>query len=338
MNKRRVGKSGMVVSEICLGTMTFGSAVEKEESFRIMDRAVDGGIDFFDTAEIYPVPPMEKWMNRTEEIVGEWLKTKDRHSLILATKVVGPGHGWFVPPIRNGKTALDRHHIITAIEGSLRRLNTDYIDLYQTHWPDHGMQYEETMEALDILYRDGKIRYAGSSNETSWGLMKSLWASERAGTIRYESIQNNFSMLNRRFEDELAQVCRQEQVSLFPYSPLAGGVLTGKYNGGKWPDGARFSWYRSMGERQERQVSRFVNEMTLASAEEFNQIANSIGMSLTTLAVAWSMQHDYVASTMIGATHADQLEDILKAADVLLDEETLQRIDKVTNKYKYPMG
>ncbi|HKK17684.1 MAG TPA: aldo/keto reductase, partial [Opitutales bacterium] len=156
MEHRRLGRSGIVVSEICLGTMTFGSQLDERESFKVMDHAFDHGIDFLDTAEIYPVPPKAEWMNRTEEIVGKWLKTKAREEVILATKVCGPGHGWFMPPVRKGKTAVDRHQIRLAIEGSLQRLGTDYADLYQVHWPDHDFGYEETLTTLTELQEEGK--------------------------------------------------------------------------------------------------------------------------------------------------------------------------------------
>jgi aryl-alcohol dehydrogenase-like predicted oxidoreductase len=339
MKRRRLGKSGLVVTEICMGTMTFGEQCDEKLSFEIMDRAYDAGIDFFDAAEMYPVPPSAEKFGVTEEIVGRWMKTKPRDSLIIASKVTGPGHGWFRPPVRHGMTALDRHQIVRAVEGSLTRLQTDYLDLYQTHWPDHDMRYEETMEALDELVLAGKVRVVGCSNETSWGLTKSLWASDTHGLCRYETIQNNFSLNNRRFEDELAQVCRQEQVSLLPYSPLGGGVLSGKYNGGQRPDGARFSKYlNSDNERQQLMAKRFVNEKSLASTERFSEIADEAGMNVITLATAWSKQHDFVASTIVGATSLDQLDDIFAAADVVLDDETLAKIDAVSKAIMYPMG
>lgn len=222
MQHRRLGKSAIYVSDICMGTMTFGSQADEATSHRILDQSLEAGINFFDTAEGYPVPPDIKWVGRTEEIFGRWLKTKDRDAIILATKVSGPSHTWFKSPKRAGMTALDRHNIMKAVDDSLRRLQTDYIDLYQTHWPDHGTPYEETMDVLDELVRMGKVRIVGCSNETSWGLMKSIQASERVGAVRYQTIQNNFSMNNRRFEDELAQVCREEGVSLIPSpSPAA---------------------------------------------------------------------------------------------------------------------
>ena len=229
MKTNRLGRSAVVVSEICMGTMTFGTGADEKTAFEILDRSFDAGIDFYDTAENYPVPPDSKLAGLTEDIVGRWMKTKSRDALIIATKVSGPSHGWIKAAVRDGKTALDRHNIIKAIEASLRRLQTDYIDLYQTHWPDHGIPYDEIMEALDDLVQSGKVRVLGCSNETTWGLTKSLMVSEMNGYARYETIQNNFSLNNRRFEDELAQACRQESVSLIPYSPLAGGVLSGKY-------------------------------------------------------------------------------------------------------------
>ncbi len=330
MKRRRLGKSGIVVSEICLGTMTFGEQADEAASFAMMDKAYDAGVNFLDAAELYPVPPSAEKFGITEEIVGRWMHTKPRESLIIATKVTGPGHGWFVPPVRHGMTALDRHQIVRAVEDSLKRLQTDYIDLYQTHWPDHGMRYEDTMSALTELVDAGKIRVAGCSNETCWGVMKSLQASELNDLVRYDTVQNNFSLLNRRCESELAQVCRKENVSLLPFSPLAGGVLCGKYQDGALPDGARFTDYlKSGGPRQKAMATRFVNARTLEATGRFIGIAREIGISVTTLATAWSKQHDFVASTIIGASEIAQLDESLSAADVVLDEETLARIDQV---------
>jgi aryl-alcohol dehydrogenase-like predicted oxidoreductase len=338
LNKRRLGKSSLVVSDICMGTMTFGNQADEKESFRIMDMAFDAGIDFYDTAEMYPVPPDKKYQGLTEEIVGRWLKTKSRDEVILATKVAGPSHGWITAPLRGGKTGLDRHHITRAVETSLQRLGTDYIDLYQTHWPDADFPYEETMMALDELVRSGKVRALGCSNETSWGLTKSLWASDVHGLARFDTIQNNFSLNNRRFEDELAQVCRQENVSLLPYSPLGGGVLTGKYNNGGRPQGARFTNYLDGESRQKQMALRFVNARTLESTEKFQAIAADVDMSVTTLAIAWSKQHDFVGSTIVGATSADQVPEILAAADVELNADTMKRLYKVSQEILYPMG
>ncbi|NCF20340.1 MAG: aldo/keto reductase [Haliea sp.] len=338
MQQNRLGRSSIVVSDICMGTMTFGNQADEKTSFRIMDMAFEAGVDFYDTAEMYPVPPDASYVGDTEEIVGRWLKTKDRDAIILATKVVGPGHGWITPPLRGGKTGLDRHHIMRAVESSLRRLDTDYIDLYQTHWPDPDYPHEEILDVMDELVRAGKVRIIGVSNETSWGLTRGICAAEIHGLPRYDTIQNNFSLNNRRFEDELAQVCRQEQVSLIPYSPLAGGVLSGKYNDGAFPEGARFSIYQHAPERQQRILRRFVNEQSIESTKRFQAIAADIGMSVVTMAIAWSKQHDFVASTIVGATAAEQVPDILAAADVVLDEQTLKRINAVTREIRYPMG
>ncbi|HEX7946137.1 MAG TPA: aldo/keto reductase [Phenylobacterium sp.] len=338
MGNRRLGRSAISVSDICMGTMTFGSQVDEATSHRILDASFEAGINFYDTAENYPVPPDTKWAGRCEEIVGRWLKTKDRDSIILATKVCGPSHGWIKGSQRAGMTALDRHNITRALEASLKRLGTDYVDLYQTHWPDHGVAYDETMETLDELVRAGKVRILGCSNETTWGLMKSLAASERLGTARYQTIQNNFSLNNRRFEDELAAACRHEGVSLIPYSPLAGGVLSGKYNDGGRPEGARFSRYLQLGGRQAVMATRFVNDKSLASTARFAAIAAEAGMAPVTLATAWSKQHDFVASTIVGVSAEDQLADIFAARDLVLTDEVMKAIDAVTKEILYPMG
>ena len=338
MQHRRLGTSAIVVSDICMGTMTFGSQTGEAEALRILDQCFEAGIDFYDTAENYPVPPDAKWVGRTEDIVGKWLKTKPRDAIILASKVSGPSHVWFKSPKRSGMTALDRRNIIAAVEESLTRLGTDYIDLYQTHWPDHDTAYDETMEVLDELVRVGKVRITGCSNETSWGLMKSISTSERLGVTRYQTIQNNFSLNNRRFEDELAQVCRKEGVSLIPYSPIGGGVLTGKYQGGARPEGARFSGYLGLSERHQAMARRFVNDRSLASTERFMAIASEAGMSPVTMAVAWSKQHDFVASTIVGVSAEDQLADIFAAADLVLPADVMAAIDKVSREIRYPMG
>ena len=339
MKRRRLGSSGITVSDICLGTMTFGLQSDEKESFAIMDRAYDAGVNFFDTAEIYPVPPSKENFGITEEIVGRWLKDKPRESLIIATKVTGPGHGWFIPPVRHGMTALDRTHIVAAVEGSLRRLGTDYIDLYQTHWPDHGMKADETLNVFTDLVDQGKVRAIGCSNETCWGLMKSLWSSDENGLARYETVQNNFSILNRRCESELAQVCRKEGVSLIPYSPLAGGVLTGKYQEGKLPEGARFSGYLSSeGERQKKMAARFINSRTLEVTSRLKEIADDLGIGVTNLATAWSKQHDFVASTIIGASMSAQLDETLAASEIDLDDEVMKKIDLIEEEIPRSFG
>lgn len=338
MKSRRLGKSAIAVSDICMGTMTFGNQADEATAHRVLDMSLDAGINFFDTAEGYPVPPDIKYVGATEEIVGRWLKGKNRDAIILATKVSGPSHTWFKSPKRGGMTALDRHNITVAIEDSLRRLQTDYIDLYQTHWPDHGTPYEETMEVLDELVRAGKVRILGCSNETSWGLMKSIQASERLGAARYQTIQNNFSINNRRFEDELAQVCREEGVSLIPYSPIAGGVLSGKYQDGARPQGARFSAYLELGGRQAAMAQRFAGPRAQESTARILDLAKEAGMSPVTMSVAWSKQHDFVASTIVGVTAVEQCAEIFAATDLVLPDDLMKAIHKVTKEILYPMG
>ncbi len=338
MEYRYIGQSGLRVSPVCLGTMMFGSMCDKKTAFAIMDKAYDAGINFFDTAEVYPVPPRAESVGITEEIVGEWLQGKSRDSLILATKVAGAASGWFVPPVRAGLTAIDAHHIIKGVEGSLRRLRCDYIDLYQMHWPDSIVPREESMEAFDSLVRSGKVRYLGTSNDTAYGTTKSNMISKYQGYKRFESIQNNFSLLNRRFLDEMLEMCRVENISLLPYSPMAGGVLTGKYNRDR-NVAARFNHYAASDDpRIQGMASRFLNEKTLASTARYMEIAEEAGITPATLAVAWSKQFDFVASTIIGVTTAEQLDDSLAAIDLELSEEVLSQCDAVHNEILYPMG
>lgn len=338
MKQNRLGRTGLVVSEIGLGTMTFGSMADEAESFAIMDRALDAGINFFDTAEMYPVPPSPDWAGRTEEIVGKWLVGRQRDSIILGSKVTGPGGGWFLGPVRSGNTSLDRHNIVRAVEGSLKRLGTDYLDLYQTHWPDVDLPLDETLEALDLLVESGKVRYIGCSNQSSHGLMKSLWISDLRGIARYETIQNNYSFLNRRFDDELAEVCRRENVSLLAYSPLAGGVLSGKYQDGAFPEGSRFSGYKKDPARGEAMTRRFVNPGTLDSVARLTEIANSHDVSVATFALAWTLTRDFLGSSLIGATTVAQLDETLGATGCNLSAETLAACDKISREIRYPMG
>jgi aryl-alcohol dehydrogenase-like predicted oxidoreductase len=338
MKRRRLGRSGLVVSEVCLGTMTFGSMADEATSFAIMDRAFEAGVDFLDVAEVYPVPPHPKTAGRSEEIVGKWLARHSRDAVVVATKIAGPGGGWFPAVVRAGKTTIDRHAIERAVDASLRRLGTDHIDLYQTHWPDRDLPIEETLEGLARVVSAGKVRVVGCSNETAYGLTKALWAADAHGLPRTETIQNNFSLLNRRFEDGLAEVCRRERVSLLPYSPIAGGVLSGKYQDGKWPAGARFSRYKDEHPRTAAMTRRFVNEKTLASTARFADIAAHAGLPPVALAVAWTLAHDFVGSTIVGATTVEQLPDLLRGAEVELPADVRTACDQVTREILYPMG
>jgi len=338
MKERRLGRSALSVSEICLGTMTFGSMADERESLAILDRAFDAGVSFLDVAEIYPVPPDTRWAGASEEIVGRWLRGKPRDAIFVATKVAGPGGGWFQTPVRGGHTGLDRHSVERALDASLTKLGTDYVDLYQTHWPDRILPVEEQMEALDRAVRAGKVRVLGCSNESAYGLTRMLWAADALGTARHETIQNNFILLNRRFEDALSEVCREEKVSLLPYSPLAGGVLSGKYQDGAWPEGARFTSYREHSSRTKLMAERFVNERSLETTTELMAVAREAGMSVVTLAIAWTLTHPFVGATIIGASRSAQLDDALAAADVKLPADVLAACDRITRAIPYPLG
>lgn len=236
-------------------------------------------------------------------------------------------------------TAIDKFHIKSAIEGSLKRLGTDYIDLYQMHWPDTVVPIEESLRAFDELVQEGKVRYLGTSNDTAHGLTKANETSKRLGIARFESIQNNFSLNNPRFLDELAQVCKIEDISLLPYSPIAGGVLSGKYNGEFYPDVARFAEYVKSGDKRGlAQSHRFVNEKSLATTAKYMEIAKRLEISPVTLAVSYSKQFDFVASTIIGARTAQQLDDSFAAMDLELSAETMAEIKTIQEEIMYPMG
>ena len=341
MEFRYIGQTGLRVSSICLGTMTFGSQSTKEDSFAIMDRAYEKGINFFDTAELYPVPPKAEYAGLTEQWIGEWMKSRNiaRDSLIIASKVAGAANGWFVPPIRHGLTAIDSFHIKKAVEGSLKRLQTDYIDLYQMHWPDTLIPKEQSLKAFEELIKEGKVRYIGTSNDSAYGLTKANEIAKYEKLPRFESIQNNFSLNNPRFLDELSTVCRNEKISLLPYSPIAGGVLSGKYNGKFYPKEARYSSYlENQNARVRAQAERFINEKSLAATQKYCDLAKEIGTSPVTLAVAWSKHFDFVASTIIGARVPKQLDESFGALDLKLDKQTLNKIQQIQKQIPYPMG
>ena len=339
MDFRYIGKSGLRVSSICMGTMTFGSSTTRQEAFKILDKAYENGINFFDTAEIYPVPPKKSYEGTTELIVGEWLKTKPRDSIILATKVSGAASGWFVPTTRHGLTAIDSFHIKKAVEGSLKRLEADYIDLYQMHWPDTIVPIEESLRAFDDLVREGKVRYIGTSNDTAYGLTKANETSKNKNLTRFESIQNNFSLLNPRFLDELSTVCKNENISLLPYSPIGGGVLSGKYNNNFFPEDARFTAYvKHENPRVQAQATRFVNEKTKEATARYMSLAKEYGISPVTLAVAYSKHFDFVASTIIGARTLSQVDESLAAFKFKIDAELMKKIEEIQKGILYPMG
>ena len=338
MNLRRLGRTEIFVSEICLGTMTFGQQTDEAEAFRQMDYAVEKGVNFFDTAELYAIPPRAETYGATETIIGRWLKARGaREKIVLATKIVGRSTShWY----RNGAPArLDRKNIFYAIEGSLRRLQTDYIDLYQLHWPDRpmdlfdsnsniyrdrggpdGVSFEETVSALAELVQQGKIRHFGVSNETAWGVSQFLRAAEAGAGPCLVSIQNAYHLVNRQFEIGLAEFAFREQVGLLAYSPLAQGYLTGKYLDGARPPGSRSVLF-GRGQRYEKPGVEEAIRDYLALAREFS-------LDPVHLALAFVTSRPFVTANIIGATTLDQLRLIL-AAPTKLSPELEKRIDAI---------
>jgi len=326
MDYRRLGESGLLVSDICLGTMTFGGQVDEATSLRLLDRAYDAGITFFDSAEMYAVPPTAESFGRSEAILGAWLATKPRDAVIVATKVsgacAGPGRD-LVGHVRGGTAALDWHHMVRAVEGSLGRLGTEYIDLYQTHWPDRDVPMEAQIEALARLVEAGKVRYPGVSNESPWGLTRLLAAAEAAALPKPASLQNNYSLLRRGFEDAMREVVTRERVGMMAYSPLAGGVLTGKYSGGALPEGARMTVF------PERFRSRYGHPKAVAAADRYVAIAREAGLDPAAMAIAWMRSRPGVTAALPGCTLPEHLEAIIAAGDLTLSADVLAALDAV---------
>ncbi len=311
MRHRRMGRTGLKVSEVCLGTMTFGHQCDERTSYAILDKAADRGVDFLDTADVYPVPPSPETAGRTEEIVGKWLQGR-RDRFVLATKCrvrVGPG------PNDEG---LSRKHVLKAAEDSLRRLRTDYIDLYQTHSPDPETPLDETLRALDDLSRQGKVRYLGCSNYPAWQVALSLGASERRGLARFDCVQPRYNVLHRDVETELLPLCRDQGLGVIPYNPLAGGLLTGKYAAlGEPPPGTRFS----LGKTGELYRERYWHQAHLDAVEHLRRFFEPRGKNLARVAVAWVLAQPGITSAILGASRPEQLDDSLAATDLTLDAE-----------------
>lgn len=318
MDYRKLGRTGLKVSELCLGTMTFRWTATEDESYRILDKAWDAGINFLDTADVY-----SRWAEGNpggvaEEIIGKWLKSKPRDQIVIATKV--RGRMWDGP---NGE-GLSRQHIMLAVEASLRRLGIEAIDLYQVHHPDWDTPLEETLRALDDLVQQGKVRYIGASNYKAWLLMKSLWASDSHGYARYDSIQPHFHLLNRKeVEPELAAVCLDQGIGMIPYSPLAGGFLTGKYTRDEIPEGSRGSG--------DNRMSRYMNETGWAVLATLQELGEAHGKTVAQMALAWQLSLPFVTSPIVGASSAMQLDESLGAVGLRLSEEEMQKLDDVTN-------
>jgi 1-deoxyxylulose-5-phosphate synthase len=324
MDHVRLGSTGLLVSRLCLGTMTFGLQCDEETSGSIMDRAAEGGITFFDTADVYPLGGGPATVGRTEEIVGRWLAGK-REQFVVATKCfgrTGPA------PWEQGNS---RKHILTAVEASLRRLGTDYIDLYQLHGPDPGTPIDETLGALDDLVRSGKVRYVGCSNFLAYQVARALGRSEARAVVRFDSVQPRYNLLFRQIERELIPLCAEEGVGIIPYNPIAGGLLSGKHDSSSSPtEGTRFTLGNAAGTYQKR----YWHDREFATVEELRKIAEREGVPLVTLSVAWVLANPAVTAPIVGASRAEQLTASLAAIDFDMTSALKDELDEVTRDYR----
>jgi aryl-alcohol dehydrogenase-like predicted oxidoreductase len=314
MKTRRMGRTGLKVTEICLGTMTFGHQCDEPTSFAILDRAAEHGVLFLDTADVYPVPPSPETAGRSEEIVGKWLRGK-RDRFIVATKCrmcVGPG------PNDEG---LSRRHILKAVDDSLRRLQTDYIDLYQPHFPDAETPLEETLRALDDLVEQGKVRYLGCSNFTAWQTALALGVSERHGWARFDCVQPRYNLLYREIEAELLPLCRDQGLGVIVYNPLAGGFLSGKYQDSQAPvPGTRFT----LGKTGDLYRERYWQQAQFEAVEQLRRFFQPRNRALVQVALAWVLAQPGITAAIVGASRPEQLDGSLAAVDLTLDAQELE--------------
>nr|WP_086940633.1 NADP(H)-dependent aldo-keto reductase [Thaumasiovibrio occultus] len=342
MKYQKIAHSSLEVSKICLGTMTFGEQNSEQDAHRQLDFALERGVNFIDTAEMYPVPPSPATQGRTESYIGSWLKKSgNRERVVLATKVAGPRT---LPYIRENM-ALDRRNIHDAVETSLERLQTDYIDLYQLHWPQRQtntfgkLNFSEpeeaslvplldTLEALQELVRAGKIRYIGVSNETPWGVMNYLRLAEKHALPRIVTIQNPYNLLNRSFEVGLAEISHYEEVGLLAYSPMAFGALSGKYLDGNKPAGARCTLHA--------RFSRYFTPQGIAATKAYVELARQYGLDPAQMALAFVNQRPFVTSNIIGATTLEQLEANIASVDLTLSAEIMEKIEEIGVRYSNP--
>ncbi|MEP0233547.1 aldo/keto reductase [Roseibium sp.] len=348
MDYRRLGRTDLNVSSLCLGTMTYGEQNCEAEGHAQMDLALDRGVNFFDAAELYSIPPNRETQGRTERIIGTWFKARGtRDKVIMATKVVGRSDmDWFR---ENGaKAKLTREQIEFAVDRSLRNLQTDYIDLYQLHWPDRNVSafgsnptrwkdvepaadensIESTLEVLSDLVKAGKIRHVGLSNESAWGTMSFVSAAERHGLPRVASIQNAYSLVNRTFETGLAEISLREDVSLLAYSALAQGFLTGKYRDGATPKGARKTLFNRM--------QRYETPGAEETFNEYLDLAADAGLNPSQMALAFAHTRSFMTSVILGATRLDQLEQDLDVVDMTLSDDVLTKIDEIHQRRGNP--
>ena len=333
MKYKKLGSTKLNVSQICLGTMTYGEQNSERDAHQQLDYCISEGVNFIDTAEMYAIPPKKETQGKTEEIIGTWLeKRKDRADIYIATKVAGPGMEY----VRGG-SQLSKKHIFKAIDDSLSRLRTDYIDLYQTHWPerksnyfgrlgyeysdDLGVPIEETLDAMSQLVKSGKVRYIGISNETAWGTSKHLGLHKDKGFEKIVSIQNPYSLLNRIYEVGLAEISQHENVGLLAYSPLGFGQLTGKYIK-KTEKNSRLGLYGDW-------FTRYSNDECLNAVKKYASIAEKHNLSLTHLALAFVNSRPFVASNIIGATTMNQLKENIESINIVLSDDILNEINEV---------
>jgi aryl-alcohol dehydrogenase-like predicted oxidoreductase len=344
MQYRTLGNTNLEVSLICLGSMTWGEQNTEAEGHEQLDFAIGYGVNFIDTAELYAIPAKAETYGRTEEIIGSWLKARrNRDKVIIASKIAGPGKGW-IDHIRNGESRFDRKNIETALHNSLKRLQTDYLDLYQLHWPERSTNYfgrlgythseedftpiKETLTVLADYVREGKIRHIGLSNETPWGVMKFLQIADEMELPRIVSVQNPYSLLNRSFEVGLAEIAHREQVGLLAYSPLGFGVLSGKYlDGGGNPNDrlSRFPEY-----------DRYSNREAVAATKEYVSLAREMGLSPSQMALAYVNSRSFLTSNIIGATSIGQLQENITSVDLQLSDDILERIEAIHKRYPIP--
>lgn len=343
MEYRMLGDTDIKVSALCLGTMTWGNQNTQDDGFAQMDLAIEHGINFFDTAEMYAVPASPETSGKTEEIIGNWFAQRGgRDKIVLASKAAGPG-AW-IKHIRGGPR-LNREHLFKAVESSLQRLQTDYLDLYQMHWPDRNTNYfgklnyqhsieeqmtpiAETVAALDELVKQGKIRHYGLSNETPWGTMQYVMESERQNTPRPASIQNPYSLLNRSFEVGLAEIAHRENIGLLAYSPLAFGMLSGKYRNNQWPENARLTLFKYF--------SRYNNQYAIAATEKYCSLAEQHNITPTQLALQFVTTRPFVTSNIIGATTIEQLQENLSSTQVAITDEIASALENIHTEFPNP--
>jgi len=324
MDHVHLGTTGLLVSKLCLGTMTMGLQSDEVTSASVLDRAAEGGITFIDTADVYPLGGGLETVGRTEEIVGRWMRGK-RDRFIVATKCSG----------RTGPSAWElgnsRKHILDAVDDSLRRLDSDYIDLYQLHGPDPGTPIDETLGALDDLVRTGKVRYVGCSNFLAYKVARALGRSEARSVVRFDSVQPRYNLLFRQIERELLPLCAEEGLGVIPYNPIAGGLLSGKHSPSSAPeDGTRFT----IGTAGAMYQQRYWHDKEFATVEELRKVAEREGVSLVTLSVAWVLANPAVTAPIIGASRPEQLGDSLAAAEFVMSGELKGELDELTRDYR----